>query len=140
MNLGVWVRSFAHRNLRSATLYSNVEHLDTKPEIPLRSEETLIGVYSNSSDSIFEVIGITDCGLHINSKNGWRWVPYGDICTSHLPEKLKEPPFLPEHLDIELCNGEFVRLPIRGRSGDEGQFSDVYRFEGFLSGISRVMT
>eukprot|EP00456_Euglypha_rotunda_P015676 TRINITY_DN1505_c0_g1_i3.p1 TRINITY_DN1505_c0_g1~~TRINITY_DN1505_c0_g1_i3.p1 ORF type:complete len:141 (+),score=1.07 TRINITY_DN1505_c0_g1_i3:157-579(+) len=139
MDLRNWVRSFAHRKLRKAARYSNVEHIGTKFEIPTRPQETLIGVYTNSPSSLIDAIGITDCGLHINSETKWRWVAYEEIRAAHLPVTLKDAPFESEFLDIELRSDEILRLPIRGHSGEQGQFSDVYCFEGFLAGISRRM-
>ena len=106
MNQGDWVRSFAHRHLRRAALYSKAEKIAITPGIPLRPQETLIGVYSNSPDSLIGAIGITDCGLHIASETQWRWVAYDDICEVCFPVTHKEDPCLSEYLDIELRDGE----------------------------------
>ncbi len=117
------VVSFAHRNLKRLERYRDLygdkdDAASYVHGVPLRSEETLIGVYENSPGTPEDNVFVTDSGLHYQRNTKWERLVYSEITEIVVPEnKTKARELVTRTRDQE------VRIPIRGGTG---RFRDVF--------------
>jgi hypothetical protein len=130
-----WVRSFAHRNFRGTASYFKPGESAIAASFPLAADEVLVGVYENESGVTNDAIGITDRGLHLLRHEVGDFIAYDQIANCVIQAKENEHPFVAPYVDLRLKWGDLIRLPIKGHTGEAGQFSDVYAIEKFLGCI-----
>lgn len=124
----------AHRTLGRLKSYKDCvgKNIDDFPQyaklVQVGPDETIIGVYENSTGEPKESIIITDTGLYVSGAQEWVYIRYEQVTRVEFPVELKNQA---EELFV-YCGGVRTKLVIRGGAG---KFRDIYEFLHFLERV-----
>ena len=131
--MAITVASRVHRNLRPLRRFRRVTEGRTglpysREDIPLSSNEELLGVYENAPGALENAIAVTDRGLHVHRGHDWESICYSSVVDADFyPSKTGTV----EKVMVHLRNGESVVLPVTGGDPSIGS-KDAASFLTFL--------
>ncbi len=126
MNTRVIIRG--NQIFRKTTAFTLADQIDAdvKRTLPVSDDETLVGIYWNTSDELSTAVIVTDVGLHMGASDAPRFVAYSEIRSVGFKPENKT---TDDNIYLSLSDGSEALIVV---SRGEGKFRDLCDFARFL--------